>query len=57
MNFDFPLKELPAVMRGPRVERRRVLLGGTAFWGTMVETSADAGSCAWTTAVWSTPTA
>ncbi len=35
MNFDFPLKELPAVMRGPRIERRRVLLGGSAFWGTM----------------------
>ena len=35
MNFEFPLKELPAVMRGPRVERRRVLLGGSAFWGTM----------------------
>ena len=35
MNFDFPLKELPAVMCGPRVERRRVLLGGSAFWGTM----------------------
>ena len=35
MNFDFPLKELPAVMRGPRVERRRVLIGGSAFWGTM----------------------
>ena len=36
MNFEFPLKELPAVMRGPRVERRRVLVGGSAFWGTMV---------------------
>ena len=24
MNFEFPLKELPAVMRGPRMERRRV---------------------------------
>jgi 5-oxopent-3-ene-1,2,5-tricarboxylate decarboxylase / 2-hydroxyhepta-2,4-diene-1,7-dioate isomerase len=35
MNFDFPLKELPAAMRGPRVERRRVLVGGSAFWGTM----------------------
>jgi 5-oxopent-3-ene-1,2,5-tricarboxylate decarboxylase/2-hydroxyhepta-2,4-diene-1,7-dioate isomerase len=35
MNFEFPLKELPAVMRGPRVERRRVLVGGSAFWGTM----------------------
>ena len=35
MNFEFPLKELPAVMRGPRVERRHVLIGGSAFWGTM----------------------
>jgi len=35
MNFEFPFKELPAVMRGPRVERRRVLIGGSAFWGTM----------------------
>ena len=35
MNFEFPLKELPAVMRGPRIERRRVLIGGSAFWGTM----------------------
>ena len=35
MNFEFPFKELPAVMRGPRVERRRVLMGGSAFWGTM----------------------
>ncbi|MEN9559449.1 MAG: hypothetical protein RLZZ502_660 [Pseudomonadota bacterium] len=35
MNFEFPFKELPAVLRGPRVERRRVLLGGSAFWGTM----------------------
>lgn len=43
MNFDFPLKELPAVMRGPRVERRRVMVGGTAFWGTIVEAGAQAG--------------
>jgi 5-oxopent-3-ene-1,2,5-tricarboxylate decarboxylase/2-hydroxyhepta-2,4-diene-1,7-dioate isomerase len=43
MNFEFPLKELPAVMRGPRVERRRVLVGGSAFWGTMVEEGPDAG--------------
>ena len=35
MNFEFPFQELPAVMRGPRVERRRVLIGGSAFWGTM----------------------
>lgn len=37
MNFEFPLKSLPAVMRGPRVERRRVLIGGSAFWGTIIE--------------------
>jgi 5-oxopent-3-ene-1,2,5-tricarboxylate decarboxylase/2-hydroxyhepta-2,4-diene-1,7-dioate isomerase len=43
MNFEFPLRELPAVMRGPRIERRRVLLGGSAFWGTLVEEGADAG--------------
>lgn len=43
MNFEFPFDELPAVMRGPRVERRRVLVGGSAFWGTMVEEGADAG--------------
>ncbi len=43
MNFEFPIQELPAVMRGPRVERRRVLVGGSAFWGTMVEDGANAG--------------
>ena len=36
MNFEFPLQELPAVMRGPRVERRRVLVGGSAYWGTII---------------------
>jgi len=35
MNFEFPYAELPAVLRGPRIERRRVLIGGSAFWGTM----------------------
>jgi 5-oxopent-3-ene-1,2,5-tricarboxylate decarboxylase/2-hydroxyhepta-2,4-diene-1,7-dioate isomerase len=34
-DYEFPFTELPAVMRGPRVERRRVLVGGSAFWGTM----------------------
>ncbi len=43
MNFEFPFNELPAVMRGPRIERRRVLVGGSAFWGTMVEDGSDAG--------------
>ncbi|HEX5391003.1 MAG TPA: fumarylacetoacetate hydrolase family protein [Burkholderiaceae bacterium] len=37
MNFEFPFTELPAVMCGPRVERRRVLIGGSAFWGTVIE--------------------
>lgn len=35
MHFEFPIQELPAVMRGPRIERRRVMIGGSAFWGTM----------------------
>lgn len=35
MNFEFPMHDLPAVMRGPRIERRRVLVGGSAFWGTL----------------------
>jgi len=43
MNFEFPFRELPAVMRGPRVERRRVLIGGSAFWGTVVEDGPHAG--------------
>jgi 5-oxopent-3-ene-1,2,5-tricarboxylate decarboxylase / 2-hydroxyhepta-2,4-diene-1,7-dioate isomerase len=37
MNFEFPWLELPAVLRGPRVERRRVLLGGSAFWGMLLD--------------------
>lgn len=41
--MEFPIKELPAIMRGPRIERRRVLFGGSAFWGTMVEGGSDAG--------------
>ena len=43
MNFEFPITELPAVMRGPRVERRRVLVGGSACWGTIVEEGAQQG--------------
>ena len=35
MNFEFPFQQLPAVLSGPRIERRRVLLGGSAFWGTL----------------------
>ena len=37
MDFEFPILNLPAVLTGPRVERRRVLVGGAAFWGTLVE--------------------
>lgn len=43
MNFEFPISELPAVMRGPRVERRRALVGGSAFWGTLIEDGPNAG--------------
>jgi 5-oxopent-3-ene-1,2,5-tricarboxylate decarboxylase/2-hydroxyhepta-2,4-diene-1,7-dioate isomerase len=43
MNFEFPFVERPAVLRGPRVERRRVLIGGSTFWGTTVEEGADRG--------------
>lgn len=43
MTFDFPIGELPAVLRGPRVERRRLLIGGSAFWCTVIETGADVG--------------
>ena len=42
-DFEFPLKELPKVMQGPRVERRHVLVSGSAFWGTIVEEGADKG--------------
>lgn len=37
MNFEFSFAERTRLMRGPRVERRRVLVGGIAFWGTIVE--------------------
>ena len=37
MNFEFPFDNLPAVMCGPRIERRRVLVGGSAWWGTLAE--------------------
>ena len=43
MHFEFPFQTLPAVLRGPRIERRRVLLGGSAFWGTMIEDGPEAG--------------
>ncbi|MEI7297464.1 fumarylacetoacetate hydrolase family protein [Paraburkholderia tropica] len=35
--YEFPFKELPTVMRGPRVERRRVLVNGSPNWGTMLD--------------------
>lgn len=41
--YEFPIASLPAVMQGPRVERRRILLGGSAFWGTLIETGSEAG--------------
>ncbi len=40
MNIEFPFTELPAVLKGPRVERRRILMGGSAFWGTMTDAHA-----------------
>jgi 5-oxopent-3-ene-1,2,5-tricarboxylate decarboxylase / 2-hydroxyhepta-2,4-diene-1,7-dioate isomerase len=43
MEFEFPFTRLPAVLCGPRVERRRVLIGGSAFWGTIVEDGPQAG--------------
>jgi len=39
--YEFPFKDLPAAMRGPRVERRRILIGGSAYWGTMIEEGAE----------------
>ncbi|MBU4610674.1 fumarylacetoacetate hydrolase family protein [Achromobacter sp. GG226] len=44
MNFEFPFQTLPAVMQGPRIERRRVLIGGSAHWGTIIESGEHAGS-------------
>ena len=43
MTFEFPLQKLPAVMQGPRLERRRILLGGTPLWGTLIESGKQAG--------------
>ena len=37
MNFEFPFDKLPDVMNGPRLERRRALIGGSAFWGTLLD--------------------
>ncbi len=33
--YEFPFKELPAILCGPRVERRRVLWHGSAYWTTV----------------------
>jgi 5-oxopent-3-ene-1,2,5-tricarboxylate decarboxylase/2-hydroxyhepta-2,4-diene-1,7-dioate isomerase len=33
--YEFPPAELPAILRGPRVERRRVLWHGSAYWCTV----------------------
>lgn len=41
--MEFPFSKLPAVMSGPRIERRRILVGGSAFWGTMIEQGDEAG--------------
>jgi 5-oxopent-3-ene-1,2,5-tricarboxylate decarboxylase/2-hydroxyhepta-2,4-diene-1,7-dioate isomerase len=41
--FEFPFEQLPAILRGPRVERRRVLIGGSALWGTILEEGGAAG--------------
>jgi 5-oxopent-3-ene-1,2,5-tricarboxylate decarboxylase / 2-hydroxyhepta-2,4-diene-1,7-dioate isomerase len=43
VSFEFPLHGLPSVMCGPRMERRRVLVGGSAYWGTIVEEGNDKG--------------
>jgi 5-oxopent-3-ene-1,2,5-tricarboxylate decarboxylase/2-hydroxyhepta-2,4-diene-1,7-dioate isomerase len=33
--MEFWPTELPAILKGPRVERRRVLVNGSAYWGTV----------------------
>jgi 5-oxopent-3-ene-1,2,5-tricarboxylate decarboxylase / 2-hydroxyhepta-2,4-diene-1,7-dioate isomerase len=43
VNLEFPLKKLPAVMQGPRLERRRVMFGGTPVWGTLIESGEQQG--------------
>lgn len=43
MNFEFPLGEIPEIMRGPRIERRRILIGGSPYWGTILEDGNDKG--------------
>jgi 5-oxopent-3-ene-1,2,5-tricarboxylate decarboxylase/2-hydroxyhepta-2,4-diene-1,7-dioate isomerase len=41
--MEFPFNKVPAVMSEPRIERRRILVGGSAFWGTMIEQGDEAG--------------
>ena len=41
--LEFPIKELPEVFKGPRVERRRILIGGSPYWGTTIEGGEDKG--------------
>jgi 5-oxopent-3-ene-1,2,5-tricarboxylate decarboxylase / 2-hydroxyhepta-2,4-diene-1,7-dioate isomerase len=43
MNFEFPFATLPAVLKGPRIERRRVLKGSSSVWGTYIESGNDQG--------------
>jgi 5-oxopent-3-ene-1,2,5-tricarboxylate decarboxylase/2-hydroxyhepta-2,4-diene-1,7-dioate isomerase len=43
ISFEFPYSTLPAVLCGPRIERRRILLGGSPFWGTIIEAGSAQG--------------
>lgn len=43
MTFEFPYSTVPAVLCGPRVERRRVLLDGDPRWGTLIDDGPDTG--------------
>ncbi|PPC75693.1 5-carboxymethyl-2-hydroxymuconate isomerase [Pokkaliibacter plantistimulans] len=35
--YEFPPKTLPAVLTGPRIERRKVLVKGSPNWGTLID--------------------
>lgn len=37
MQFEYPYASLPAVLQGPREERRHVVVGGSPYWGTLIE--------------------
>lgn len=43
MQFEYPYARLPAVLLGPREERRHVVFGGSPYWGTLIEAGEDAG--------------